>query len=219
MFRSMIKFTSDTTGDICNHARSRFIELISKVTLQDFMAQFNTIAKAVHEADTSDFYGQRGVKIHSLEVTGYKCAQLSTAEILEQIIQETTNRMNKLQQQESENEVQLQAIRGDIEEEKAMSELINIQTLNSNAKAKMEGLAEAEKVKSFLDELSNEFSGVDDNARIDLWKTLRKEDALRTIAKGNATLYFTPNDVNLSIENHEHVKKDKNWADDSLTED
>ena len=107
----------------------------------------------------------------------------------------------------------------DIEEEKAMSELIKIQTLNSNAKAKMEGLAEAEKVKSFLDELSNEFSGVDDNARIDLWKTLRKEDALRTIAKGNATLYFTPNDVNLSIENHEHVKKDKNWADDSLTED
>jgi hypothetical protein len=216
---SMIKFTSDTTGDICNHARSRFIELISKVTLQDFMAQFNTIAKAVHEADTSDFYGQRGVKIHSLEVTGYKCAQFSTAEILEQIIQETTNRMNRLQQQESENEVQLQAIHGDIEEEKAMSELIKIQTLNSNAKAKMEGLAEAERVKSFLNELSNEFSGVDDNVRIDLWKTLRKEDALRTIAKGNATLYFTPNDVNLSIENHEHVKKEKNWADDSLTED
>ena len=217
----MIKFTSDTTGDICNHARSRFIELVSKVTLQDFMTKFNKIAKEVHEADSTNFYAQRGVKIHSLEVTGYKCAQYSTAEILEQIIQETTNRMNKLQQQESENEVQLQAIRGDIEEEKAMSELIQIQTMNSNAKAKMEGLAEAEKVKSFLRELSKEFSGMDDSAKIDIWKTLRKEDALRAISKGNASLYFTPNDVNLSIENHEHINKrsEKNWADDSVSDD
>merc|ERR1712012_801230 len=126
--QSMIKFTSDTTGDICNHARSRFIELVSKVTLQEFMTRFNVIAKDVHESDVSNFYCQRGVKIHTLEVTGYRCAQRSTTEILEQIIQETTNRMNKLQQQESENEVQLQEIRGDIEEEKAMSELIQIKT-------------------------------------------------------------------------------------------
>merc|ERR1719251_121181 len=102
------------------------------------MAQFNDIAKQVHQDDNTQFYNQRGVKIHSLEVTGYHCAESTTALILEQIIQETTNRMNKLQQQESENEVQLQAIRGDIEEEKAMAELIQIQTENSEAKAKME---------------------------------------------------------------------------------
>jgi len=215
---SMIKFTSDTTGDICNHARSRFIELVSKVTLQEFMTKFNKIAKEVHEADTSNFYTQRGVKIHSLEVTGYKCAQYSTAEILEQIIQETTNRMNKLQQQESENEVQLQAIRGDIEEEKAMSELIKIQTLNSNAKANMEGLAEAEKVKSFLHHFTDH-DGIGEQSKIDLWKTLRKEDALRAVSKGNASLYFTPKDVNLSIENHEHVGQKRSWADDSVSDD
>jgi len=214
----MIKFTSDTTGDICNHARSRFIELVSKVTLQDFMTKFNTIALEVHEGDNSNFYTQRGVKIHSLEVTGYSCAQNSTAEILEQIIQETTNRMNKLQQQESENEVQLQAIRGDIEEERAMSELIEIQTMNSNAKSKMQGLAEAEKVKSFLHNLSTDFPDMDIRTRIGLWKTLRKEDALRAVSKGNASLYFTPNDVNLSIETHEHIKK-KSWVDDSISED
>jgi len=85
----------------------------------------------------------------------------------------------------------------------------------------MEGLAEAEKVKSFLRELSKEFSGMDDSAKIDIWKTLRKEDALRAISKGNASLYFTPNDVNLSIENHEHINKrsEKNWADDSVSDD
>jgi len=45
------------------------------------------------------------------------------------------------------------------------------------------------------------------NAKISLWKILRKEDALKAVSSGNASLYFTPNDVNLSIEQHEHVEK------------
>ena len=203
--QEMMRFTNDTTGDVCNHARSRFIELVSKVTLQEFMDQFNIIAQKVHQDDDSNFYGQRGVNIHSLEVTGYKCAEYTTAQILEQIIQETTNRMNKLQQQESENEVQLKQIKGDIEEEKAMSELITIQTMNSNAKSKMEGMAEAEKVTSFLQQLQKDFPDMDTMVHIELWKTLRKEDALRAVSNGKTTMYFTPSDVNLSIENHEHV--------------
>ena len=180
------------------------------------MIQFNEIAKSVHEDDASLFYKQRGVKIHSLEVTGYKCAEYSTAQILEQIIQETTNRLNRIQQQESQNEVQLREIKGDIEEEKARSELISIQTANSNQKSKMEGLAEAEKIKSFLSQLSKDIPDLDKNTIIELWSTLRKEDALKTISKGNATLYFTPNDVNLTIENINGKKTC--WADDSVSE-
>jgi len=215
--QAMMKFTNDTTGDVCNHARSRFIELVSRVTLQEFMTKFNVIAKQVHENDDSNFYEQRGVKIHSLEVTGYRCAESSTALILEQIIQETTNRMNKLQQQESENEVQLQEIKGDIEEEKARSELITIQTMNSNAKAKMEGLAEAEKVASFLRQLRGDFPEMDTKTSVHLWQTLRKEDALKAVSSSKANLYFTPSDVNLSIENHEQ-KTNKSWADDSVSD-
>lgn len=210
--QAMIQYTNDTTGDICNHARSRFIELVSKVTLQDFMLQFNVIAEKVHQNDDSDFYEQRGVKIHSLEVTGYHCAEQSTAQILEEIIQETTNRMNRLQQQESENEVQLKQIRGDIEEEKARRELLDIQTSNSNAKSKMEGLAESERVKSFLQELGDSFPDMDMATKIKLWSTLRKEDALRAVSQGNTKLYFTPKDANLSIENHDHVHE-KGWVD------
>jgi len=210
--QAMMKFTNDTTGDICNHARSRFIERVSKVTLQEFMTQFNKIAEEVHEHDSSNFYTQRGVKIHSLEVTGYHCAEHSTAMILEQIIQETTNRMNRLQQQESENEVQLHQIQGDIEEEKARGELLQIQTANSNARSKMEGMAEAERVKSFLADLAEDIP--DMNIKIGLWNTLRKEDALRAISKGNAKLYFTPRDANLSIENHDHVHGEGgSWVD------
>ena len=201
---AMVKFTNDTTGDICNHARSRFIELVSKVTLQEFMVQFNKIAEKVHSDDSSNFYDQRGVTIHSLEVTGYRCAESSTALILEEIIQETTNRMNRLQQQESENEIQLKQIRGDIEEEKARAELLQIQTDNSNARSKMEGLAEAERVKSFLLDLSSSFPDMDESTKIGMWNTLRKEDALKAVASGNARLYFTPRDANLSIETHDH---------------
>jgi len=205
--KAMIKFTNDTTGDICNHARSRFIELVSKVTLQEFMTKFNVIAEQVHKNDVTSFYSQRGVKIHSLEVTAYHCAEASTALILEEIIQETTNRMNRLQQQESENEVQLKQIRGDIEEEKARGELIKIQTENSNAESKMEGLAEAERVRSFLSGLGENLPEMDTNKAISLWRTLRKEDALRAVAKGNTKLYFTPRDANLSIESHEHIRE------------
>jgi hypothetical protein len=194
------------TGDICNHARSRFIELVSKVTLQEFMLEFNKIAENVHQNDNSNFYDQRGVRIHSLEVTGYRCAESSTAMILEEIIQETTNRMNRLQKQESENEVQLKQIRGEFEEEKARAELLQIQTDNSNARSKMEGLAEAERVKSFLMDLSNNFPSMEEATMIGMWNTLRKEDALRAISEGNARLYFTPKDANLSIENHDHVR-------------
>merc|ERR1712147_264960 len=127
----------------------KFIERVSKATLQEFMRDFNKIAEAVHK-DNDSFYAERGVLIHSLEVSGYRCAESSTALILEQIIQETTNRMNRLQQQESENEWQLLQIKGDIEEERAKKELLEVQIENSNARSSMEGLAEAQKVKSFL---------------------------------------------------------------------
>lgn len=88
--QKMFKKTGDTPGDVCAHARSKFIDRISKVTLQEFMKDFNKIAETVHKDDDS-FYAARGVLIHSLEVSGYRCAEASTALILEQIIQETTN--------------------------------------------------------------------------------------------------------------------------------
>lgn len=201
---SMARFTNDTTGDICNHARSGFIEKVSKVTLQEFMTKFNKIAEEVHRDDNSNFYEQRGVKIHSLEVTGYRCAENSTAMILEQIIQETTNRMNRLSKQESENEVQLNEIRGDIEEEKSRAELIAIQTENSTALAQSDGMAEAARVKVFLSEISKDFPDIKIETAISLWSTLRKEDALKAISNGNARVYFTPKDANISIQNHDH---------------
>merc|ERR1712216_996430 len=197
--QAMFRCTCDTTGDVCNHARSKFIERVSKITLQEFMRDFNKIAESVHKED-DNFYSQRGVLIHSLEVSGYRCAEASTAQILQQIIQETTNRMNRLQQQESENEWQLLQIKGDIEEERAKKELLDVQIANSAARAQMEGEGEACKVKAFLQGLAHELPDME--TRVGLWNELRKREALAEVCKegSGARLYYTPNDVNLSIE-------------------
>merc|ERR1712183_768668 len=104
---------------------SQFIKHVAKVTLKEFMDDINCISEKVYQED-SKFYETRGVRVHSLEVTGYQCAENSTSEILQQIIQETTNRMNRLSQQESENEVKMFHMQGRIEQERLNGELLSI---------------------------------------------------------------------------------------------
>merc|ERR1712110_1300775 len=100
--------------------------------------------------DDSEFYSSRGVRVHSLEVTRYQCANACTSEVLQQIIQETTNRMNRLSQAESENEVNLFRMQGQIEQEKLNTELLEIQHQHSQSEARVSGLSEADRVSAFL---------------------------------------------------------------------
>jgi len=193
----MVRTTGDTSGDICNHARSQFIKHVAQVTLKEFMDDLNVISNKVYQEDQT-FYQLRGVKVHSLEVTGYQCAEASTSEVLQQIIQETTNRMNRLSQQESENEVKLFKIHGQIEQEKLNGELLKIQQDHSQEEAKVMGTAEAGRVVAFIQGLENQVPKLDD--RVAMWQTLRKNDALSVVSQGGASLYYTPSDVNLSIE-------------------
>jgi len=107
-------------------------------------------------------------------------------------------------------------IKGDIDTEKTRSEFLKVQTENAELQARMEGLGEAQKVRSFLDELKTEIPEL--GKRVEMWNVLRKQDALHELAQGHAStkLYFTPNDVNLSIENHEHEAKTVHGSDGSL---
>jgi len=196
----MVQMTGDTTGDISQHARSKFIQRVSRVTLKQFMDDFQALASEAQEAD-DDFYRSRGVKIHSLEVTAYRCQDESTARILEQIIQETTNRMNRLSQQESENEVKMYSLKGEIEQETRRADLLKVLQSHKLMEARNEGEAEAERVKAFLESTGAAVPALD--ARVALWNVLRKQDALKAVSSGPARLYFTPNDVNLSIETKE----------------
>eukprot|EP00928_Gymnodinium_smaydae_P062904 TRINITY_DN46639_c0_g1_i1.p1 TRINITY_DN46639_c0_g1~~TRINITY_DN46639_c0_g1_i1.p1 ORF type:complete len:688 (+),score=93.37 TRINITY_DN46639_c0_g1_i1:70-2133(+) len=193
----MMTYSGDVTGDICNYARSAFIQKISQVTLKQFMDDFRKIACEVIEEDTG-FYVTRGLKVHSLEVTGYRCVDASTAAILQQIIQETTNRMNRTSQQESENELNMNKIHGEIEQERVKGELLNIKHEHLLDEARAAGRSDAERASQFLRSLEEVVP--DSQERVAMWKVLRKGEALETVAAGNAHLYFTPSDVNLSIE-------------------
>jgi hypothetical protein len=193
----MMSFSGDVTGDICNYARSAFIQKISQVTLKQFMDDFRKIASEVIAEDTG-FYETRGLKVHSLEVTGYRCADASTAAILQQMIQETTNRMNRTSQQESENELKMNKIQGEIEQERVKGELINIQQTHLQQEAAAAGKSDALRASQFLRALEDVVK--DPQERVAMWKILRKGENLETLSAGNAHLYFTPSDVNLSIE-------------------
>jgi regulator of protease activity HflC (stomatin/prohibitin superfamily) len=193
----MVRTTGDTSGDICNHARSQFIKHVARVTLKEFMDDLNSISNKVY-ADDNDFYESRGVKVHSLEVTGYQCAEETTSAVLQQIIQETTNRMNRLSQQESENEVKIFKMQGTIEQEQLNGKLLAIQHEHSEKEAQVQGKAEADRVSAFITGLAKDVPKLED--RVAMWQTLRKTEALSVISEGKANLYFTPNDVNLSIE-------------------
>mmetsp|Transcript_77726 Transcript_77726/g.137725 ORF Transcript_77726/g.137725 Transcript_77726/m.137725 type:complete len:687 (-) Transcript_77726:141-2201(-) len=193
----MMCYSGDCTGDICNYARSGFIQKISKVTLKQFMDDFRKIAAEVIAEDKS-FYETRGLRVHSLEVTGYKCADQSTAAILQQMIQETTNRMNRTSQQESENDLKMNKIQGEIEQERIKGELLNIRQAHLQEEAAAAGKSDALRASQFLKALEGVVE--DPEERIAMWKILRKGENLETLANGKAHLYFTPSDVNLSIE-------------------
>merc|ERR1712038_91535 len=181
------------------------------------MSDFNKIAEQVHKNDKDDFYKRRGVLIHSLEVTGYRCADDDTAKVLAEIIVETTNRMNRLQKQESENEVKLFEMQGEIAQEKAKTELLEVRTENSNKQAAMLGLSEGEKLKAFLEHTKGLVPDL--SKRMELWKILRKNDALEQVGKGNARLFFTPKECNLSIESHEHSSASSRTHERSSSDD
>jgi len=200
----MIGKTGNLPGDIYNKIRSQFIKHVSQVTLKGFMEQLHLISGNVFGED-KDFYTSRGVNIHSLEVTKYTCAEKRTSEVLQQIIEETTNRLNRLSQAESENEVGIFKLQGQLEHEKLNSELLQIQHEHAKLGAAVAGEAEAERVAAFVEKLEEHVPNLED--RIGIWQTLRKNDALSVVSEGGASLYYTPNDVNLSIRSEVMSKK------------
>jgi hypothetical protein len=199
---AMWRHTGDTSGDMVYHTRSKFIHHVAQVTLKTFMETLHDISKQILEEDIT-FYSTRGIKVHSLEVTRYQCADKSTADILEQIIQETTNRMNRLSQAESENEVNLFRTQGQVEQSRVNSDLLALQRDQQKADAEVAGHAESDRVATFLKGLESQVPLLED--RIRMWQVLRKTEALSVVASGGANLYFTPNDVDLSIETKQPI--------------
>ena len=83
--------------------------------------------------------------------------------------------MNRLSQQESENEVKMFAMDGEIAQETRRAELLKVLQTHKLMEARNDGEAEAERVKAFLTKTEESVPGLE--PRIALWNTLRKQDA------------------------------------------
>merc|ERR1711998_258117 len=148
------------------------IQAVSRVTLREFQDKFNEIVAGAASFDV-DFFTDRGTALHSLELTSFECVDKKTAEVLQEIIQETTNRENRLQKQLSENEVEHERMAAQIEIEKERAAYVEAKAANEKLQASVEGEAEgtrlAQSAKVFLallDESIPKDSGA--SARLDL---------------------------------------------------
>ena len=193
---TMIATTDDTPGDICSHARSAIIQAVSQVTLETFLARFNDIVRTtILDGDTA-FYEARGVTLHAVEVRSVQSKDASTQKVLLEIINETTNRINRLQKQESENEVKLKKVEGEIESESKRTDLLELRRKHAEIEGAITGENEAQRVITFMNSLGDNLTT---EQKVSIFNTLRKQDALEALAAGNAHLIFTPDDVNLTI--------------------
>eukprot|EP01114_Cavostelium_apophysatum_P003214 TRINITY_DN1299_c0_g1_i1.p1 TRINITY_DN1299_c0_g1~~TRINITY_DN1299_c0_g1_i1.p1 ORF type:complete len:537 (-),score=189.64 TRINITY_DN1299_c0_g1_i1:43-1653(-) len=195
----MVHKTQDLPGDICDHARSVIIQDVATVTLEKFMTEFNKIIhKSVLERN-DPFYTDRGAKVHSVEVRSIHCKDPNTEKVLQEIIKETTDRINRLQKQTSENEVRLYKMKGEIETEKMKGDLLRIRHDHHRAEAIMEGEAQADHIKAFFAGLGGQ--SVPFNVQMDMWEGLKRVESISKIANTGSQMYFTSNDINLSVEN------------------
>merc|ERR1719343_245410 len=136
--------TPDPKGDVWYHVRQRLIRAVSRVTLEQFMDTFSDLTAKALENDT--YYEARGVLVHEVSVIRYECANPSDGEVLQQIIQETTKRMNQLTAQNSKNDVQRASMQGDIELEQQRKELLEIKAANDKVNAVASGEADGLKL-------------------------------------------------------------------------
>jgi hypothetical protein len=200
----MVAATGDPKGDIWYHARSALIQAVSMVTLEEFMKGFNTIVSSAAATDAL-FYDDRGCKVHNLEVTRYECADAATGSVLQQIIQETTNRINALQKQASANDVRKTQIDGDIQVEQQRTELVQIQTANDQLLASEQGKAEGLRLAMALGAFSSNLEEIVPSlqSRLDLFQFFSTNDLagkqIHSIANGNAHLFLTPESLNLKF--------------------
>merc|ERR1712093_417007 len=142
------------------------------------------------------FYEARGSKIRSVEVRSFECLDKKIDSVLQEIIKESTDRINRLQLVESENEVALKKMKGRIEEEKIKGQLIDVKNEHQRKEALIDGEAEAERVSAFIKGLNGVCSA---EQAIKIFNELRKAEVMTELANSDAHLYFTPAECDLRL--------------------
>jgi len=202
----MINTTSDPSGDVWHRTRSSLLQAVSKATMANFMMSLKGITTDVSKAQASDtFYSARGVEVESIEITRFEVADAATGAILQKIILESTNIINRLQKQRSTDEVRSVGLLNDIELERKKTNLVLIRATNERLRAEMagdvEGLRRLGLAQQFLGGLNA--SVPDLNSRIDLYKHYHQIQSRNAktndMAAGGTRFFMTPEDLSLSL--------------------
>jgi len=226
--QKMVLSTKDPQGDVWLHAKNALIQALSTVNLHDFMATFNDILVAAFLSDRQErFYVERGVELQAMELTGFDCVDAETAKVLQNIIAESTKKLNLITRQESRNAVEAARIEGEIDLaksraaaeaakldakinlEKNRTELIRTQTENKALQASMAGEATGMQMMRtaavFIDGLHETVPSVDQ--RLELYRLHQEMEGrnqdTKNIAAGNAKLFLTPKDLSIGAASSE----------------
>lgn len=200
----LLNVTGDPSGDVWYKARSTLIAEVSKVDLETFMESFNSLIKGAFDRQASDsFYADRGVQVRGMQVSKYDSTDAVTAQTLRTIIEETTNRINRLQAQRSENDVKAAKLMADIALENERTTLIRTQAWNERLEASLEGESEgvqlAYSVASFVTRVNASANSV--NKSVSMYKLHKKlenqNQRTKHIASGRATLFLTAEQLNM----------------------
>lgn len=197
--------TGDPEGDVWYRSRSTLIGAVSNVTFQTFINSFNTVVMQASNSSNDTFYTDRGLEVASIELTGFSCVEAQTAAVLRQIIQESTNRLKNKERQAGEHDVNQAKLTADIQLEKQRENLIRTQTMNEKLAAQMNGtnagLEQANEVSAFMTNLNNTLSNI--TSRYELYKMHQQmqstERDTASLSTGNASLFITPQDMNLKL--------------------
>jgi regulator of protease activity HflC (stomatin/prohibitin superfamily) len=203
----MVKATADPEGDVWQHARSAMIQAIGKVKLSEFMSGFTTITTEAFTAQkTDEFYSFRGIETESIQVTRYDCVDPATAEILQEIIEVTTERLKAVEKQEYENTAALLKIQAEITLEDQLTQLIEQEKENTLLQAKADGQAvgyrELKEVVGFLDGLNTSVTNITE--RVNLFKIQEKlkgrSQDIANLNSGNMNLFYAPSTMSIRMD-------------------
>mmetsp|Transcript_43294 Transcript_43294/g.92667 ORF Transcript_43294/g.92667 Transcript_43294/m.92667 type:complete len:595 (-) Transcript_43294:24-1808(-) len=204
---SLMNMTSDPESDVWSRCRSILIGAVSTVTLDTFMSTFNDIVVTAFDASkSSSFWSDRGLVMISMELNDYSPVDETTATTLQSIIRQSVQRINDLQKQASDSDVEREKLEADILLERNMTVYYQQQAYNKRIEAETAGSTEggrhAEIVGTFLESLASSV----DNAteRLELFKQEKRYNSTQLdtqqLTNGNASLFMSPKDMELRLQ-------------------
>lgn len=205
----LIAKTADPVGDIWYKCRSAVLNVAGRNELSVFRIDWrNLVRQALEEVrvDPDGFFSHRGVRFVRSELTKSDPIDEVIDTTLQDIIDETTKKVNRLQAQKNANEVKAAELKTSINLELDRKRLIEERSANERAIAKnageAKGVQQAEAARSFLDGLNTTIDDI--GTRLELYnlEVALENQNMRTkhIADGKGTtLFLTPEDINLRI--------------------